>query len=198
MRKLDLEFLEQRLDELANSVVRDLLEVSYRNIILEKLPGIIMQAEIMGMKYDVVCTNPPYMGKKGMNPRLTFYVEKNYPDSKSDMFAVFIQRSFGFLKQDGFNAMVTMHSWMFLDAYLKFRKIILSSHSIYSILHLGMEAFDSIIGKVVQTVAFIIRNEKIGKIRPVCIRLIDFYDSSKYEKEIQFFNPNYLFCRVKQ
>ncbi|HZK85033.1 MAG TPA: BREX-1 system adenine-specific DNA-methyltransferase PglX [Desulfosporosinus sp.] len=198
VREIDLEFLEQRFDEVANSVARDLFEDPYRDVILEKLSGLILQARIMAKKYDVVCTNPPYMGRKGMNPRLTDYVEKKFADSKSDLFAVFIQRNFSFLKQEGFNAMVTMHSWMFLDAYLKFRKMILSDHCIYSILHLGMEAFENIIGKVVQTAAFIFRNKKIGEIKPVCIRLVDFYDSRKYEKEIQFFDPKNLFSRVKQ
>jgi len=198
VRKLDLEFLEQRLDEVKNCVAIDLSEVPYRDAILDKLPGIILQSKIMGAKYDVVCTNPPYMGRKGMNPRLTEYVEMNFIDSKSDIFAVFIQRNFSFLKEDGFNAMVTMHSWMFLEAYLKFRKEILSNYSIYSILHLGMEAFENIIGKVVQTVAFIIRNKAMVEIKPICIRLVDFYDSRKSEKRIQFFNPKYLFCKVKQ
>jgi len=198
VREMDLEFLEQRLTEVKNSVARDLWEAPYRDVILDKLPEIILQAKIMCKKYDVVCTNPPYMGRKGMNSRLANYVEKNFEDSKSDTFAVFIQRNFSFLKQNGFSAMVTMHSWMFLEAYLKLRQMILSNYTIYSLLHLGREAFENIIGKVVQTAAFIIRNTKKGEFKPVCIRLVDFYDSRKYEKEIQFFNPKYLFCRVKQ
>jgi type II restriction/modification system DNA methylase subunit YeeA len=198
VKELELEFLEQRLDDIEKSVPRHLLEVPYRNIILEKLPGLILQAKIMGAKYDVVCTNPPYMGRVGMNPRIVSFVEKNYPNCKSDLFAVFIMRNFSYLKRDGINSMVTMHSWMFLESYQNLRKSILTNKSIYSILHLGMEAFENIIGKVVQTAAFIIRNRRMMGIRPICIRLVDFYDSRKYEKERNFFNPKYTFNRVKQ
>lgn len=198
IKKLDLQFLEKRLNEIQNSVARDLMELPYREIISEKLIGIMLQAKNMGAKYDVVCTNPPYMGNRGMNPILASYVERNFADSKSDLFAVFIECSFRYLKRDGFCAMVTMHSWMFLEAYLKLRKSILSNHGIYSILHLGMEAFENIIGKVVQTAAFIIRNTKLIEIRPVCVRLVDFYDSRKYEKEKQFFNSINLFNKIKQ
>jgi hypothetical protein len=100
VRELDLEFLEQRLDEVENNVARDLFEDPYRDVILDKLFGVILQAKIMGMKYDVVCTNPPYMGRLSMNPRLTDYIDKNYPDSNFEedivtQFVEFVKVTFG-------------------------------------------------------------------------------------------------------
>ncbi len=93
--------------------------------------------------------------------------------------------------------MVTMHSWMFLDSFKNLRKSIIYNYSIYSILHLGYEAFDNIIGKVVQTVAFILKKSKIN-IRAQSIRLIDFYDSERYLKESEFFNRNNRYNHLEQ
>ncbi|NLN42348.1 MAG: BREX-1 system adenine-specific DNA-methyltransferase PglX, partial [Clostridiales bacterium] len=198
VKEIDFEALEKRIEEIRNNVPEDIFELQYREIILEKIPPLIEQAKIMSQKYEVVCTNPPYMGRSSMNPKLKEYIDENFSSTKNDLYAVFIEKCLKMIKVTGFNAMITMHSWMFLDAFKKLRRGILDNYSLYSIVHLGMEAFTNIIGKVVQTVAFVIRKTKLTDIYPTSIRLVDFYDSRKYEKEIQFFNPKYRYNVVSQ
>jgi type II restriction/modification system DNA methylase subunit YeeA len=186
VREMDLEFLEKRLDEVRNSVARDLLEVPYRDIIIEKLSGIIMQAKNMGKRYDVVCTNPPYMGRKGMNPRLSDYVDKNFANSKSDLFAVFIEKCIRNCFDDGFVSMITQHAWMFLLSFEKMREKLIDSISISSMNHLGPRAFEEIGGEVVQSTAFVLRNTSIQNEKGIYIRLTDF--KSAELKALEFNN----------
>lgn len=154
---INLEALEERLMQLENGEVLDLFEEQYREILLENMPSLIKQAKIMSEKYDVAVTNPPYMGSKGMNKKLSDYLKKNYPDSKSDLFAVFIERINNFTKVYGLNASINQHSWMFLDSYKKIRSKILSNFTIVSMLHLGPRAFEEISGEVVQSTTYILR-----------------------------------------
>ncbi|OBR94396.1 N-6 DNA methylase [Clostridium ragsdalei P11] len=198
VKGIDFDAIERRIEEIRNCDTTDLFELQYKNIILEKIPDLVKQAKIMSEKYDIVCTNPPYMGSNGMNKKLKDYVEKNYANSKSDLFSVFIEKCIIMTKTDGFTSMVTMHSWMFTGSFEKLRKRILGCTSLYAIVHLGMEAFDNIIGKVVQTVSFIARKHHISEFKPIGIRLVDFYDSRRYEKESQFFNLNNRYSNVKQ
>ncbi len=90
----------------------------------------------MAQKYDVVVTNPPYMGSSGMGAKLAEYVKKNYPDSKSDLFAVFIEVCSRMAKQNGYQAMITQHAWMFLSSFEKLREKMMLTETI-SMAHLG-------------------------------------------------------------
>ena len=119
-----------------------------------------LQERILGGDFHCVITNPPYMGGKGMNTTLSDFVKKNYPDSKSDLFACFIERSLELTKPNGFAAAVTMHSWMFLSSYEALRVKLLENHKIDTLVHLGARAFEEIGGEVVQTVAFVLRKGK--------------------------------------
>ena len=92
--------------------------------------------DILSQRYDVVCTNPPYMGSTNMNATLVNYLKSNYPDSKSDFFAAFIERGFTMAKYNGYNCMVTMQSWMFLSSYEAMRNKILVSKTISSLMHM--------------------------------------------------------------
>ncbi len=103
---------------------------------LNILKIIVQNATLMAQKYDVVVTNPPYMGNSGMNPELKDYIKSNYPLSKSDLFAVFIEKGFEMIKELGFNCMVTMQSWMFLSSFEKFRKHLIESYTISNLLHM--------------------------------------------------------------
>lgn len=157
---------------------------------LEKIEKLIDQQEIMTEKYDVVITNPPYMGGKGYSDILKKYVEKNYKDSKADLFAVFMEKNENYCKRLGFISMVTMNAWMFLSSYEELRKKMIENQQFISILHLGMEAFEAIIGKVVQTVAWVTKNRKpVENFKLDAVRLVDYYDARRWEKEEQFFNP---------
>ncbi|EJH1630751.1 BREX-1 system adenine-specific DNA-methyltransferase PglX [Escherichia coli] len=97
----------------------------------------IQQAWILAQRYDAVIANPPYMGSKGMNGELKEFAKNNYPDSKSDLFAMFIERGFLWLKNAGFNSMVTMQSWMFLSSFENMRENILTNYTIETMVHMG-------------------------------------------------------------
>ena len=154
------------------------------------LKRLIDIGETMSIKYDVVITNPPYMGSNGMSSKLSSYVKDNYPDSKSDLFAVFIERIKGMVKLCGYQAMITQHTWMFLSSFENLRAKILSS-SIVSMVHLGARAFEEIGGEVVQTTSFVLSNMKNdGYIGTYC-KLVD--ANSQQEKEKAYLSGEYRY-----
>ena len=103
----------------------------------ERVIALLRMAEALSPEYHVVVANPPYMGSKGMNEKLGSFAKKSFPDSKSDLFAMFIERGFGFLSLHGYNAMVTMQSWMFLSSYEKLRLQLTEKSSIKTLIHMG-------------------------------------------------------------
>ena len=107
-----------------------------RNAALSELLPLVQVAEVLAQKYDVVVTNPPYMGSSNMGAKLAEYVKKNYPDSKSDLFACFIERGNNAVVRHGLNCMVTMQSWMFLSSFEKMRTNILQSKDITNLMHM--------------------------------------------------------------
>lgn len=119
------------------------------------------QAEALTQRYHVVVANPPYMGGKQMNVALKELAKDLYPQSKSDVFAMFIERGFSTLLPRGYFAMVTMHSWMFLSSYEELRADLLGRKTILHMSHLGPRAFDTIGGEVVQATAFVCSNAYI-------------------------------------
>ncbi len=116
-----------------------------------------LQKKILTSEFHCVVTNPPYMGSKGMNKELSDFVKKRYPDSKSDLFAVFMERTLELTKEHGFMSMINQHSWMFLSSYEKLRVKIIKNHKIDTLVHLGPRAFEEIGGEVVQSVAFVLQ-----------------------------------------
>jgi len=126
---------------------------------------------LLAQKYDVVCTNPPYMGGSGMSAKLGEFVKKNYLDSKSDLFAVFIERCGQLVKQNGYQAMITQHAWMFLSSYEKLRKKLQLTDTI-NMAHLGPRAFEEIGGEVVQTTSFVMRKSHVKSYKGTYCRLI--------------------------
>ena len=150
-------------------------QVSMESIGLEdtvnQLKPLIDIAEAMGQKYDVVVTNPPYMGASGMNAKLSDYVKKFYPDSKSDLFAVFIERCTQMDKRDGYQAMITQHAWMFLSSFEKLRTKLQRIDTV-NMAHLGARGFDEIGGEVVQTTSFVLRNSHTKGYKGTYCRLI--------------------------
>ncbi|MEH7163488.1 BREX-1 system adenine-specific DNA-methyltransferase PglX [Priestia megaterium] len=125
---------------------------------LDKIKVIIKQAKCMASQYDIVVTNPPYMGMKSLNPQLSSYLKQHYEDSKSDLFAVFMERCTVFTKEYGFHAQINQQSWMFLSSFEKLREKLLAYQTILSMLHLGPRTFEEIGGEVVQSTSYIIRN----------------------------------------
>ncbi|EDV0983225.1 BREX-1 system adenine-specific DNA-methyltransferase PglX, partial [Salmonella enterica subsp. enterica serovar Derby] len=120
----------------------------------------IQQAWILAQRYDAVVANPPYMGGKGMNGELKEFAKNNFPDSKSDLFAMFMQHAFSLLKENGFNAQVNMQTWMFLSGFENLRISLVKDKNIISLAHFGSRAFETISGEIVQTCAWIMQNNK--------------------------------------
>ncbi|SNU02230.1 Methyltransferase domain-containing protein [Ruaniaceae bacterium KH17] len=129
---------------------------------VERARKLIRQAEILSNVYAVVVANPPYMGSKQMNVLLSQFMKDEYPNSKSDLFAGFIERCTNLAGLRGAVAMITMQSWMFLSSYEKLRASLLTKQRITSMLHLGARAFDSIGGEVVSSAAFVLANVPSG------------------------------------
>ena len=136
-----------------------------------KLRLIVKVVFILANKYHCVITNPPYMGTSGASRRLSKYVKENYPDSKTDMFAVFIERCSALTQANFYQAMITMHAWMFLSSYERLRMKIIGQDMI-SMAHLGARAFEEISGEVVQTTAFVIRNHVSNGYKGMYCRLV--------------------------
>ena len=160
----------------------------------EVLPFVKM-AEILSQKYDCVIANPPYMGSKGQNSTLKAFAATNFPNSKADLFAMFIEQGFYLVKKNGFNAMVTMQSWMFLSSFEKMREDLLKKYTLETMAHLGARAFREISGEVVQTTSFVFRNISIPTYQGSYLRLIDGDD---IEKESKLKNKENLYNHICQ
>jgi hypothetical protein len=154
----DNEKIKDRLREYDEKRV-DLVEMISKQKIEENLPKLLKQSQILSGQYDVVCTNPPYMGKSGMNPKLTKYLNDYYNNTKFDLFAAFIDKGFSLAKKTGFNSMVTMQSWMFLSSYLKMRENIIENKTITSLLHMD----NMVMGIAFGTSATVIRNMNVKR-----------------------------------
>ncbi len=138
-----------------------------------KVLQVLHMADFLSPRYAVVVANPPYMGSKGMNAKLSDWAKTNYPKSKSDLFAMFIERNLDMSLPMGAVAMITMQSWMFLSSYEALRGRILNENTILSMAHLGARAFDSIGGEVVSTTAFVLENAHKPEYRGAFMRLVD-------------------------
>ena len=162
---------------------------------LELIESLIVQHIALTNQYEAVVTNPPYMGGKGFSTKLKAYTEKNYKDSKSDLFAVFIERCNEFTKQNCYTSMITMQSWMFLSSFETLRKNIIEKTEIKSLNHLGARAFSEIGGEVVSTVAWVSKNKSPEK-DGTYLRLVDYNNADLKEEE--FFNKaNYFQAKQK-
>ncbi|MEC1023195.1 BREX-1 system adenine-specific DNA-methyltransferase PglX [Bacillus paralicheniformis] len=168
----DIALIQERLEKINASPAIDLFGIEKREKILSLFPKLIKQNQIMGQKYEVLVTNPPYMGSRYMNPILSKYLNTYYPNSKSDLFATFMELDH-YLKEFSFYASINQHAWMFLSSFEKLRESIIANKSIENMLHLGSRAFEEIGGEVVQSAAFVLRNLKIESKQGVYIRLLD-------------------------
>lgn len=169
------------IDKVKSGDIPGLFEQNFFHYGLDILKQLAELAIVLSQKYDVMITNPPYCGFSALEGRAKDYFVDEFPDSKSDMFAMFMQTNLE--KKNAFKAMINMHSWMFLSSYEEVRKEIINSKHIVSMLHLGARAFEEIGGEVVQTTTFIIRNTRL-EAKSVFYRLVDY--SSQDEKEEAF------------
>ena len=173
--------LKSHLDELKEEAInKDLVVQSEVDELNDLLKPLIKQAKLLVQKYDVVITNPPYMAP---DAKQKSYVQKNYPDSKSDFFAIFIEKCHSLTKKNAYQAMITMHSWMFLSSFEKLRNKLLINNTIINMAHLGARAFEDIGGEVVQTTAFVFDNVNIKGYQSNFKRLVDYNSQDAKEEE---------------
>ena len=171
LKSIDKEILEREfniLKESLNNNEQETLIFNEDEIIidineeLELIESLIKQHIILTNQYETVVTNPPYMGGKGFSPKLKTYVEKNYKDSKSDLFAVFIERCNEFTKENCYTSMITMPSWLFLSSFESTRSYIISNLKIQSLLHMGRGIFGIDFGSVAFTLKKELPNKEKG------------------------------------
>ena len=160
-------------DVLATLEARDMAGNLFLAQTHQRVLSVLRMAEALSPRYAVVVANPPYMGGKGMNGRLSAWAKETYPNSKSDLFAMFIERNLDLALKGGAVAMITMQSWMFLSSFEALRSRILNQHTILSMAHLGARAFDSIGGEVVSTTAFVLENVHKPDYRGAYLRLVE-------------------------
>ena len=160
----------------------------------EQLRRLTRIGKVMAQKYEVVVTNPPYAGTSNLSAKVNNFVKKNYPDSKADLFAVFIERCGEMLKKNGYQAMITMHSWMFLSSFEKLR-VKLQQQTIVNMAHLGARAFEEIGGEVVQTTSFVLSKKHEDKYVGIYCRLVE--PNNQAEKENSFIRKEKIY-RAKQ
>ena len=173
----DFAGLYARFDEICEDI--NMMQMSA----LDELLPLVKCAEVLAQKYDVVVTNPPYMAVSNAGAKVNDYVKKNFPDSKADLFAVFIERCGQMAKKNGYQAMITQHAWMFLSSFEKLRTKLLAV-DIVNMAHLGARAFEEIGGEVVQTTSFVIRKSHIADYKGKYCRLIE--PTSQQGKEDMF------------
>ena len=149
----------------------------------EELQKLIDLGETMARKYWVTCTNPPYAGTSNLSANANNFVKKNYPDSKADLFAVFIERCRQMTADNGYQAMITQHSWMFLSSFEKLREKMMLTETV-NMAHLGARAFEEIGGEVVQTTAFVRCANHVDGYKGTYCRLIE--PTSQQGKEEMF------------
>ena len=148
---VDFAGLYARFDEIREDI--NMMQMSA----LEELLPLVKCAEVLAQKYDVVVTNPPYMGASGMNTRLAQYVKDHFPDTKADLFACFIERGNQMAVRHGYNSMVTMQSWMFLSSFEKMREKVLQAKSITNLMHME----NMVMGIAFGTAVTVFRNDHV-------------------------------------
>lgn len=138
----------------------------------QRLQELVAVGEVLAQKYEVVVTNPPYRGVADVDVKLADYIKTNYPDSKNDLFAVFMEVCHKMNVKNGYQAMITQHAWMFLSSFEKLRAKI-QKLDIVNMVHLGARAFEEIAGEVVQTTSFILANKHVDGYKGTYCRLVE-------------------------
>lgn len=168
----DTEFLQQRLTAIEQGA-SDLFELEMKDRTLLLFRDLIKQARLMNLKYDVFITNPPYAGNRYLTAEISTYLNKNYPDVKSDLFSSFIEYSFNVTKENGQIGFMTPFVWMFISSYEKLRRNIINNRTISSLVQLEYSGFD---GATVPICTFTLRNYR-SEIKGEYVRLSDFRGS---------------------
>ena len=185
-----VDFIEKAGQEAGNLLFR-----AWIDEVEQRILPLIQQAKWLSAKYDVVVTNPPYMGASNMSAKLLAFVKKNYPDTKSDLFACFIEKCGELVKNSGYYAMITQHAWMFLSSFEKLRQKMLKKN-IVNMAHLGARAFEEIGGEVVQTTSLVLANYSNNGYNGVYAQLIE--PTTQQGKEDMFLRGENRFVATQE
>ncbi len=147
----------------------------------------------LAQKYDVVVTNPPYMGNGNLDDKISNYIKSHYIDGRNDLFSVFIMRCMDMCKQNAYQSMITQHQWMFLSSYAEIRDK-MRDKILINMAHLGAHAFEDIDGEVVQTTSFILQNTKSNKYSSVFVRLVDEKSELSKAAHLHDYDKRYYSC----
>ncbi len=161
----------------------------------EVLLPIVNQAIVLATRYDMAVKNPPYMGSKGMNADIKAFAKKTYPNSKSDLFAMFMERAFNLLNKNGYNAQVNMQAWMFINRFETLRGSLLDIRSILTLAQFGTRAFSQISGEVVQTCAWVMKKKHQAGYLPSFNRLVE---GNEEDKKTALLENQYSFKHISQ
>ncbi|MCR4716213.1 MAG: BREX-1 system adenine-specific DNA-methyltransferase PglX, partial [Lachnospiraceae bacterium] len=189
VKRIDFTALNEAIDRIKKKAVSDMFNVDFLSTGIKRLEVLSNLAKLLSAKYDVMITNPPYIETSDMEAHVKDYAVKEYPNSKKDMFSMFMETDF--VKKYGFMTMINMHAWMFIATYEKLRERIILTREFVNMIHLGARAFDTIPGEIVQTVAFVLRNDKTVGYKGAYYRLVDGENEKK--KESLFFNSKPYF-----
>jgi hypothetical protein len=191
----NLDLLEGFLQEKRQSPI-NLFSFTIIDEAFEKLPLLIKQAKLLINKYDVVCTNPPYMGNGGMNKNLSEYLKKHYPNSKLDLSTVFMEKTLKLCKKSGKMAMINIPTWMFLSSYENLRGMLIEKSTILNLLHFGRGIFGSDFGST----AFVISNSDVSQYKAVFRKLFQKQGAvdSVETKEKWFFENMGRYVTIKE
>ena len=164
IRSVNFERLYARFDEIIDEI-----DLADRRFALDDLLPVVRSAELLSTRFDVAVTNPPYMGGSGMNPKLSEFVKKNYPDTKSDMSTIFMEKTMKMCKATGFISMINIPVWMFLSSYEKLRENIIAQNTVANMVHFGRGVFGSDFG----TTAFVIAKTYVNGYKGTYRRLFE-------------------------
>ena len=185
------DFIEKARQEAGNLLFR-----AWIDEVAQRILPLIQQATWLAAKYDIVVTNPPYMGGGNMSAKLSAFVKKHYPDTKSDLSTIFMEKTLAMCQDSGYMSMINIPVWMFLSSYEKLRLSILKNNTYSSMLHLGRGIFGSDFG----TTAFVIAKRRIENYRGNYRRLFEKQGAvdSIEEKEQKFFSGKGAFIATQE
>ncbi|MEH2932221.1 BREX-1 system adenine-specific DNA-methyltransferase PglX [Candidatus Ventrimonas sp. KK005] len=150
-----------------------------RNVALVELLPLVQVAETLSQKYDVVVTNPPYMGASNMNPKLNEFIKRNYADYKSDFFSAFVIHCSEMTKKSGYCGFFTPYVWMFIQSYEKMRNYLYTQATIETVIQFEYSAFEE---ATVPVCTFAFQNRHVNK-KGYYLRLVDFRGGMEVQRQ---------------
>lgn len=191
--EIDIDSIKIQMDYIQNEADITLETSELFEYFYPDLEDLINQYEVLSSKFEIVVTNPPYMGTGNMDAKLKKFVAQEYPDEKSDLFAVFTKVTDNLNKKNGYQGTINQQSWMFLSSFEKLRNRIINNNQIINMLHLGTRAFNEIGGEVVSSTSYVLKKTIDSNHNGIYIRLVDLDNSDKKAESIYIKNFYYTF-----